>query len=120
MKLKMAIIVAMLLCTVPALFAQSNQGYGKPNKRKPILEVEAGCGMCMFGLKDKDCMLAIRKDDKVLHVKGTDIDDHGDAHGDDGFCNATHRARVQGQAKGDTFVVTYFELIPKTANRKGK
>jgi hypothetical protein len=118
--MKKIMFMAMMVFVGLGLKAQSNQGYGKPNKRKPILEVEAGCGMCMFGLKDKDCMLAIRKDDKVLHVKGTDIDDHGDAHGDDGFCNATHRARVQGQAKGDIFVVTYFELIPKTAKRKGK
>ncbi len=120
MKFKKLIITVIILFVGSVLFAQSNQGYGKADKRQPILEVEAGCGMCMFGLKDKDCMLAIRKDDKVLHVKGTGIDDHGDAHGDDGFCNATHRARVQGRAKGDTFVVTYFELIPKTAKRKGK
>lgn len=100
--------------------AQHTQLLKKPDPRKELIEVEAGCGMCQFGLKDKDCLLAIRKDDKLLHVKGTDIDDHGDAHGDEGFCNATHRARVQGRTKGDTFVVTYFELIPKTAKRKGK
>lgn len=92
----------------------------KPDPKKELIEVEAGCGMCQFGLKDKDCLLAIRKDSKVLHVKGTGIDDHGDAHGDDGFCNATHRAWVQGRMKGDTFVVSYFDLIPKTAKRKGK
>ena len=120
MKFKKLIITVIILFVGSALHAQSNQGYGKADNRKPMLEVEAGCGMCMFGLKDKDCLLSIRKDDKVLHVKGTGIDDHGDAHGDDGFCNATHRARVQGRAKGDSFVVTYFELIPKTAKRKGK
>lgn len=113
-------ITLMIIFISTTLQAQSNKGFGKVDARKPILEVEAGCGMCQFGLKDKDCLLAIRTDEKVLHVKGTDIDDHGDAHGDDGFCNATHRARVQGRTKGETFVVTYFELIPKTAKRKSK
>ncbi len=100
--------------------AQQSKLTMKPDPRKELIEVEAGCGMCQFGLKDKDCLLAIRKDDEVLHVKGTDIDDHGGAHGDEGFCNATHRARVQGRKKAETFVVTYFELIPKTAKRKMK
>ena len=120
MKFKKLIITVIILFVGSALHAQSNQGYGKADNRKPMLEVEAGCGMCMFGLKDKDCLLSIRKDDKVLHVRGTGIDDHGDAHGDDGFCNATHRARVQGLTKGESFIVTYFELIPKTAKRKMK
>ena len=95
--------------------AQESKLTKKPDPRKPLIEVEAGCGMCKFGLKDKDCLLTIRKNDKVLHVKGTDIDDHGDAHGDDGFCNAIRRATIQGQVKGDTIMVTYFQLIPKSA-----
>jgi hypothetical protein len=118
--MKNTILIACLVCLSSSIIAQSKQGAGKVDPRKSVLEVEAGCGMCMFGLKDKDCLLAIRKADKVWHVKGTGIDDHGDAHGDDGFCNATHRANVQGKEKGDTFVVTYFQLIPKSAKRKGK
>jgi hypothetical protein len=44
-------------------------------------------------------------------VEGTDIDDHGDAHGEDGFCNAIRKAQVQGKVEGDKFVVTYFKLV---------
>ncbi len=100
------------------LSAQSKRSVGKLNDQKQVLEMEAGCGMCMFGMKDNDCRLALKKNEKTWFVKGTDIDDHGDAHGDDGFCNATHRARVQGTFTGDTLVVSYFELIPNTVKRK--
>jgi hypothetical protein len=120
MNMKKCMLSLIFIFTVHISMAQQSKLSKKPDPRKELIEVEAGCGMCQFGLKDKDCLLAIRTDDKVLHVKGTDIDDHGDAHGDDGFCNATHRARVQGRKKGETFVVTYFELIPKTAKQKGK
>ena len=44
-------------------------------------------------------------------MEGTSIDDHGDAHDQEGFCNAISKAKVQG--KGDKFRVTYFELLKK-------
>jgi hypothetical protein len=100
--------------------AQSSKLKSKPDPEKNMMEVEAGCGMCMFGLKDKDCLLSIRTGEKVFHVKGTNIDDHGDAHSENGFCNATQLAKVQGKAKGNSFVVTYFQLIPNTAKQKKK
>jgi hypothetical protein len=43
-------------------------------------------------------------------VDGTGIDDHGDAHGADGFCNAVRQARVTGSFDGDRFVATTFVL----------
>jgi Family of unknown function (DUF6370) len=100
------------------MVAQSKRTVGKINDQQPVLEMEAGCGMCMFGVKDNDCRLTLKKNEKTYYVKGTDIDDHGDAHADDGFCNATRRARVQGSFSGDTLVVSYFELIHNSVKKK--
>ena len=76
------------------------------------LVVEAGCGECQFGLAGSDCDLAVRIDGKAYFVDGTGIDDHGDAHSDDGLCNATRQARVQGRVESGRFVATSFELLP--------
>ena len=74
--------------------------------------VEAACGECQFGLAGNDCDLAVRIDGKAYFVDGTGIDDHGDAHSDDGFCNAVRQARVQGSIENGRFVATSFELLP--------
>jgi len=75
-------------------------------------EVEASCGQCQFGLKGGGCDLAVRIDGKAYYVDGTDINDHGDAHGSDGFCNAIRRAKVEGEVVGGKFKATKFELLP--------
>jgi hypothetical protein len=62
-------------------------------------------------MKAPGCPLAIKMDDKFYLVEGTKIDDHGDAHADDGFCNAIKKAKVQGTVEGDKFKVTYFEIV---------
>jgi len=74
--------------------------------------VEAACGECMFDMPGRGCDLAVRIDGKAYYVDGTGIDDHGDAHADDGFCNTIRRARVSGSIENDRFVVTSFELLP--------
>ena len=74
--------------------------------------VEAACGECQFGLTGESCDLAVRIDGKAYFVDGTSIDEHGDANGDDGLCNAVRSARVTGEVKGDRIVVSAFELLP--------
>lgn len=81
------------------------------DKTKPSYEVEATCGNCMYKMEGKGCNLAIKFKGKNYFVDGTNIDDHGDAHDKDGFCNAIKKAKVQGSIVGDRFLVTYFELI---------
>ena len=44
-------------------------------------------------------------------VDGTTINDHGDAHGDDEFCNSVRQARVQGHVEAERFVVKSFSLL---------
>lgn len=77
-----------------------------------MMVVEASCGECQFGLKGKDCDLAVRIDGKAYFVDGTSIDDHGDAHAADGFCEAIRKAEVQGEIVNDRFKATHFKLLP--------
>ena len=74
--------------------------------------VEASCGQCQFGMKEKGCDLAVRIEGKSYFVKGTSIDSHGDAHAKDGFCTCIRKAEVVGEIKDNLFIVTYFKLMP--------
>lgn len=75
--------------------------------------VEASCGQCQFGMKGKGgCDLAVRIDGKSYFVDGTDLNKHGDAHAEDGFCSAIRKAEVIGEVKNDRFVVSSFKLLP--------
>ena len=89
----------------------------KPDPTKKIKIVEASCGECQLGLPGKGCDLAVRIDGKAYFVDGTSVDQHGDAHAEDGFCEAIREAEVQGEIVNDRFRATYFKLIgpePKT------
>ncbi len=86
-----------------------------PNKldsTKKVQMVEASCGQCQFKLKGTDCDLAVRIDGNAYYVDGSNIDDHGDAHANDGFCNAIRKAEVQGEIVNNRFKATYFKLLP--------
>lgn len=76
--------------------------------------VEASCGQCQFSMEGKSCDLAVRIDGKSYFIEGTNIDSHGDAHADDGFCASIRKAEVIGTIKDNKFVVTYFKLLPIT------
>lgn len=80
---------------------------------KPIL-VDAGCGQCLLGLKGekKGCDLAVRIDGKSYFVDGFKMDDFGDAHANDGMCNALHQATVTGEIANCRFVASSFKLLP--------
>ncbi len=90
----------------------------KPDPAKKIQVVEAACGQCKLGLPGKSCDLAVRINDKAYFVDGTDIDDHGDAHAKDGFCEAIRKAEVQGEIVNDRFKATYFKLLPGAEKKK--
>lgn len=88
----------------------ATQAQDKKKFDKPTI-VEASCGECQFGMKGKSCDLAVRIDGKSYFVDGTKIDQHGDAHAKDGFCNAIRKASVTGSIVKDRFVATSFTLI---------
>ena len=75
-------------------------------------QVEASCGQCQFGMPGSGCTLAIRFDGQGYYVDGSDIDDHGDAHGTDGLCNAIRNATVSGRVTSGRFKAERFALAP--------
>jgi hypothetical protein len=92
--------------------AQQSAPVTKPDPAKKTQVVEASCGECQFKMPGKGCHLAVRMDGKSYFVDCTSIDEHGDAHGKDGFCEAIRKAEVQGEVVKDRFRVTYFRLLP--------
>lgn len=106
--MKKIITVAFFLIGAASMNAQE-----KKTEQKTQV-VEASCGQCQFGMKDKPgCDLAVRIDGKSYFVEGTDINKHGDAHAHDGFCSAIRQAEVIGEVKDDKFVVSHFKLLPQ-------
>ena len=83
------------------------------NRQDSLQKVEAGCGQCMFKMKGGDCDLAVKLNGMSYFVDGTKIDDHGDAHADNGFCNRVRKAEVSGKVVNDRFVATSFKLLPE-------
>ena len=99
------------------LFAFSSIVYGQTKTKvdsadfsKPRI-VETACGECKFHLKGADCDLAIRVNGHAYFVDGTGIDDHGDAHAKDGFCNSIRKAKVTGKMVNGRFKATSFKLV---------
>jgi hypothetical protein len=109
MKLFFPVLLFLLMGT--SVNAQSKTG--KIDSAKKVLTVEASCGQCNFGLKDKGCSLAVRMEGKAYFVDGTSIDDHGDPHADD-----VRKADVQGEVVNNRFKVTYFKLLPLPAKKE--
>jgi len=116
-----SILFVLALFSSSLAFGQTNQAnLSQPDPAKKILKVKASCGQCMFGMKANGCDLAVKIDGKTYFVEGTHINDYGDAHAEDGFCNAVRKAEVQGEVVNDKFKVTYFKLQPSKKEEKSK
>ena len=111
--IKRIVVAAGTLFFLTSLQAQEKgASISIPDSTKKVLTVEASCGQCQFGLKSKKgCDLAVRINGKAYFVEGTKIDDHGDAHANDGFCEVIRKAEVQGVIVDDKFKATYFKLV---------
>lgn len=106
------ILVSLFLFSVVLVNAQVK-------KEQPKTQiVEASCGQCQFGMKAKGCDLAVRIDGKSYFVDGTSLDQHGDAHAEDGFCSAIRKAEVTGAVVDNRFKATSFKLLPLTTPAK--
>lgn len=77
----------------------------------PARRVEAACGECRFGLAGDGCDLAVRIDGVAYFVDGTGIDDHGDAHAQDGLCTSIRYADVEGEVVNGRFLARSFRLV---------
>lgn len=106
-----SIVVAVILLHFHSLGQDSTTTKMVINKAQKTYTVNAACGTCIFKMKGNNCELAIQFNNNYYFVQGTSIDDHGDAHATDGFCNAAKKATVQGKVKNGKFVATYFKLI---------
>ncbi len=107
-------LIFILAFTFSAAFAGAQSQKPKAAVSKDKLQiVEASCGECKFGMKGNDCDLAVRINGKSYFVDGTKIDDHGDAHAKDGFCEKIRKAEVKGSVVNNRFVATYFKLMPE-------
>jgi hypothetical protein len=73
---------------------------------------DVSCGQCQFDMEGSGCDLAVRLDGKAYYVDESSIDDHGDAHGDDGMCECVRKAEVKGVISEGRFVANSFELMP--------
>ena len=116
--MKTLIMLSFFSLLVASAGAQSKVSV--PDKSKPIETVETSCGECQFKLDGKGCHLAVRVNGKAYFVDGTSIDEHGDAHSSDGFCETVRKAEVQGEVVNDRFQVTYFKLLPVVKEKKVK
>jgi hypothetical protein len=103
--------IVCLLFISSAFGQKSDPKVSTPDPNKKVQVVETACGECQFKLAGKGCDLAVRIDGKAYFVDGTDIDSHGDAHAEDGFCKAVRKAEVQGNLANNRFKVTYFKLL---------
>ena len=68
------------------------------------------CGMCNFMNGDNDCALTIKVGPNVLSLKDVGIDDHGDSHAKDGYCNVIKKVYVEGRVRGKTFKANKMEF----------
>lgn len=92
----------------------------QPDPSKKIQVVDASCGQCKFKLNGNGCDLAVKIDGKAYFVDGTHINDHGDAHAADGFCESIRKAEVQGEIVDNRFKATYFKLVQDKPKKEKK
>lgn len=74
------------------------------------IQAEASCGQCMFDMEGHGCDLAVRIGDVYYYIEGTAIDDHGDAHADDGFCKAIKKVTISGETANEKINVSSFKI----------
>jgi hypothetical protein len=90
-------------------------------KKEKTYKVLATCGTCQLDMNSETgCALAIQYGGKKYWVDGTSINDHGDEHADDGFCQTIRKAEVKGNFEGDRFHSTSFVMIPGKKKKKKK
>ena len=113
MKNILSIVFFLFALTINAQETSGKDKQSEAKKEKPKTQiVEASCGQCQFGMTEpKGCDLAVRIDGKPYFVDGTSIDQHGDAHAHDGFCNSIRKAEVSGEVVNNRFKASSFVLI---------
>ena len=109
------LLLILITCSAfSTALAQNSKAAYKTTKERGVQIVEASCGQCQFKKEGKSCDLAVRINGKSYFVDGTKIDDHGDAHAKDGFCEKIRKAEIKGSIVNNRLLATYFKLLPET------
>ncbi|SKB72922.1 DUF6370 family protein [Daejeonella lutea] len=116
--MKRLLLLLIFSCTAGIASSQTKKPTQSKNSTETLQIVEASCGECQFKMKGNDCDLAVRIKGKAYFVDGTKIDDHGDAHASDGFCEKIRKAEVKGKVVNNRFVATHFKLLPEEKSKK--
>ena len=112
-----SLFVFFLLFVDEILIAQDS--VAETHEMKVNLIVDASCAKCQFGKEsDDECLLAVEINSEIYYVEGTSIDDHGDAHSSDGFCNSIRKAHVEGIIDRDKFLLEKFSLLKYRPKKK--
>ena len=82
-----------------------------PSNNRVEGNVLVSCGMCNFLTGDNDCALAVKIGSRVLKVEGVGIDDHGDSHASDGYCNVIKKKYVEGIVRKNSFLPTKMDAV---------
>ncbi len=115
--MKASLLMILICITGLTTLAQQGKSTEDKQQQKPQV-VEAACGQCKLGLPGKTCDLAVRINGKAYFVDGTNIDSHGDAHAQDGFCQSIRKAEVKGEIVDGRFKADYFKILPAKAVMK--
>ena len=103
----------LLLSAILVFACKHNENIpSKEFKFNPDIEVinaKASCGICMFNMEGEKCELAVDIKGDKYYVLGAHIDSFGDAHSENGFCNAIKEVEIQGSILNDKFNLTYFK-----------
>ena len=118
--MKYAFLILFLTTSLSFLSAQTIKPDPKSKSKSLIQVVEASCGQCQFKMDGKSCDLAVRIKGKAYFVDGTNIDDHGDAHAKNGFCEKIRKAEVKGSILNNRFLATHFKLLPESSESKDR
>jgi len=81
-----------------------------PTNKHIAGNVLISCGMCNFMSDDNDCSLAIKIGKNILSVNDVGINEHGDSHARDGYCNVIKKVYVEGKVNNLTFYPEKIEL----------
>ena len=116
MKKKYSLFIIFLLIIDISTIAQQFSS-DTPGMRVNLI-VDASCAKCQFNKADDECLLAVEINSEIYYVDGTTIDEHGDAHGSDGFCNVIRKAHVEGVIDGNKFLFEKFSLLKYRSKTK--
>ncbi|MEO7265196.1 MAG: DUF6370 family protein [Ferruginibacter sp.] len=106
-------IFTLIIIALFPLAASAQTATIKHHHSDSTYTAEIACGQCQFKMAGKSCDLAVRINGQAYFVDGSGIDDHGDAHADDGLCKKIRPAIVTGHVENGRFVAKKVTLVPE-------